>query len=86
MAYRVSTLNKCLKVAATMDPKRYLSIDGAKLGEIIRILLPDSQGQPANVCAELVKIGRTYKWDIPLMSPETETGFLLWLVMEVAKT
>ena len=86
MAFKISTLNQCNKIAATMDPKRYLSKDGSKLVAIIRRLLPESGGQPAAVCAQLRAIGKTYKWDLPRISAGGEASFLLWLVMEVAKT
>ena len=86
MAIKISTLNKCNKIAATMNPKRYMSVDGPKLVEIIKLLLPDSKGQPGVVCAALVKIGRTHKWDMPRVPADAEASWLLWLVMEVAKT
>ena len=85
MAFKISTLNKCNKIAAAMNPKRYLSADGPKLVEIIRLLLPESGGQPPAVCAQLVKIGRIHKWDMARMTSAQEEGFLLWLVTEVAK-
>ena len=85
MAIRIRTLNKCNKIAATMDAKRYMSKDGAKLVEIIKLLLPEAEGQPGNVCAALVKIGRTHQFDLPRIGPQGETSFLWWLVMEVAK-
>lgn len=84
--FKISTLNKCNKIAASINPKRYLSLDGPKLVEIIKLLLPESNGQPGAVCAQLVAIGRTYKWDLPRISTEGEAGWLLWLVMEVAQT
>lgn len=83
MAFKIRTLNKCLRIASTMNPKRYLSLDGPKLVEIIRLLLPESGGQPGAVCAQLVKIGRSYKWDMARMTTAQEEGFLLWLVMEI---
>ena len=85
MAFKIRTLNKCLRIASTMNPKRYLSLDGRKLVEIIKLLLPESEGQPAAVCVQLVKIGRSYKWDMARMTSAQEEGFLAWLVMEVAK-
>lgn len=85
MAFRLSTLNKCNRIAATMSPKRYLSADGHQLLQIIRLLLPESAGQPGAVCAQIVKIGRTYKWDLPRIPAAGEASFLLWLVMEVAQ-
>lgn len=84
MDYKISTLNKCNKIAATMNPKRYLSQDGWLLVEIIRLLLPESQGQPAAVCAQLRAIGKNYKWDMPGIQVVPEAAFLLWLVIEVA--
>ena len=84
MAFKISTLNKCNKIAATMNPKRYMSLDGRKLVEIIKLLLPESGGQPGAVCSMLVKIGRTHKWDMPKVPADTESAWLLWLVTEVA--
>ena len=86
MSFKISTLNKCNKIAATMDPRRYLSKDGKKLEEIIRILLPESGGQPAAVCDQVRAIGKTHKWDMPGIQAVPEDQFLVWLVMLVAKT
>ncbi len=86
MAFKISTLNKCNRIAAGMSPSRYLSVSGPQLVEIIRLLLPESGGQPGAVCDQLVKIGRTCRWDMPRMTAVTEDNFLRWLVMEVAKS
>jgi phage FluMu protein Com len=86
MGFKVSTLNKCNRIAAKVSPSRYLSLDGPKVQEIIRLLLPESQGQPGSVCAQLRQIGKANRWDMPRMKPGEEEGFLRWLVVETAKT
>ena len=80
MSFKISTLNKCNRIAAKISPTRYLSLDGPKVQEIIRLLAPESDGQPQRVCEQLRKIGRTHRWDMPRLDKGTEDSFLLWLV------
>ncbi len=86
MAFRIRTLNACNKIAAGMSPSRYMSLDGAKLVEIIKKLLPESNAQPEAVCRQLRAIGKANRWDMPRMTADQEGGYLRWLVVEVAKS
>ena len=85
MAYnwKPTTLNKCLSIAAGIDPKRYLSGGGKDMLKIIGLLAKDNP-KPADICVQLAVIGSTYHFDMPNMDPGTEKTFLrayvdLWL-------
>lgn len=79
MGFAPATLNRCNKIAATMNPERFLSKDGKKLLQIIDLLAKDDPFSP-HICKQLVVIGDDFHWDMVNMSPQAERSFCKWLV------